>query len=301
MKTTFDRSFLRLLSVLTVLSLLCGAFTATADIPDPLVISECDSLDNWTKTGGNALALTTNQAQAYHSAAAITCNVNYAYFNAAYTFPSAMDFSDYTYIEWDMMYYASGASAGDMWQQVVNAYGTNGTNRMFLRLCTTDSDYRVYFLSRLETTVSATNANWVHFKAKINRFNTERGAFDASRVTRFYFTTSDSGYDTSVLNGSIRIDNLYVTGYVDPLPHPATAEVGDVNADLHIDVKDLVRLHQYTHGRSVPILVSKADLNDDGVVDRYDADHLRKTLLGIHIDMTDIPLSSTGWSPVVKP
>ncbi len=188
-----------------------------------LVISDCDSLTGWVKDGGNPLTVNANNA--YNSSAGLRCDVNYGKFGASYNPDTALNLSTYTNIEWDMRFYtgANNGLTGTLWEQIVEKYGTKGNNKLFLRLVSS-SGYRVYYFSKLETVVSATNPEWVHFSAKISDYNTESGTFDASAITSIYFNTVDSNYSTSVSNGVIAVDNLIATVKEGTAPDDGTTD-----------------------------------------------------------------------------
>ncbi len=219
-----------------------------ADDTTSLVISECDALDGWAKEGGgNALSVNANNA--YNSAAGLRCDVNYGKFGASYTPDSALDISGYTNIEWDMRFYTgtNNGLTGTLWEQIVATYGTSGNNKLFLKLVSAEG-YRVYFLSKLETAVSSTNSEWVHFSATISDYNTESGTFDPTALTSFFFNTVDSNYDSTVSNGVIAIDNLIATG-------TDTTEPGDDTTDDDTTDDDTTE----------DLLLSDCDTAEDGV------------------------------------
>ncbi|MBR7070657.1 MAG: hypothetical protein IKI29_00580 [Clostridia bacterium] len=183
--------------------------------PDALakLLCDCSTTDGWVKTGGGE-ALNVN-ANGYNSGfdtnSAIGCNVNYGAFRTVtYTFPTAVDLTDYRYLEWDVRFHTNknNGREGTMWEQIQAAYGTNGNNQLLLKLSSSTTDYNVFRLSRMTATVSTTNPEWIHFSVVIDNPNTPVGTFDKSAVTSFYFATTDGPVDTTVDDGLVRIDNI---------------------------------------------------------------------------------------------
>lgn len=200
------------ISLITVLALAASFAAVTGAAETDVVISDCSDEAEWTVSAGNSIILNPN---GYNSDTAINCDVNFGKFSGKTLNFGPLDGSDYTSVEWDTMFLtrkANGAE-GTMWEQIVAAYGTSGKNNMFLRLYSANGANRVYFLSRMNTEVSASDSNWVHFSVNIDDFNTENGEFDPMQLTGFYFTTCDGTYDESVDSGSIRLDNIMMTGY----------------------------------------------------------------------------------------
>ena len=217
------KAWKRILSLFTATAILLSAMVGSAAVltsaaEGDLVISDCDTLDGWTKTGGNALQAPQVAARSQGSLGAIQCDVSYGAFRTAtYTLPDSIDLTNYTSIEWDAMFFANGDSTGLMWNQVQAAYGTNGNNTLLLKLMSEDSDNdrAIWRLSALEATQPYANLNWVHFKANLSSPNTDVN-FDITKVKKFYFASCDGAVDTSVSNGQIRLDNIKATGYHDP-------------------------------------------------------------------------------------
>lgn len=293
----------RISAVLLLISVLISGlvFSASAaEGDDHLVISECDSLDGWT---GTNLSVTDNAAQACGSAAAINRNCGYGVFAAGYEMEPT-DISDYTYIEWDMMYMLNGDTTGALWELVKAAYSSEGRNNtLYMRLSSegSNNDRAIWRSSALEITQPYENKNWFHFKAEIAAPNGDYG-FDPSKCTGFYFTTCDAGsgyYDTSIGNGAIRIDNIYATGKKEQPVVP-----GDANGDVAADITDLIRVKKYLAG-SVSEVSAGADMNSNGVVNNFDMVCLRKLLLGIDyssdVEETETVMINdceelTGWT-----
>ena len=201
------------ISIITALALAASFAAVTGAAETDVVISDCSDTAEWTVSAGNGVEV---DQTGYNSNTAIRCQVNYGKFSGKTLNFGPLDGSDYTSVEWDAMFYTQRANGaeGTMWEQIVDAYGTSGKNNMFLRLYSANGANRVYFLSRMNTEVSASDSNWVHFSVDIDDFNTENGEFDPAQITGFYFTTCDGDYDETVDNGFIRLDNIIMTGYV---------------------------------------------------------------------------------------
>lgn len=193
------------------------------DTAETLVITDCETTDGWTVTGGTPVSINVN---GYGTTTALHRQTNYGAFrNCTYTLPTALDISDYTTVEWDMMFYTQKANGaeGTMWEQIVNKY-VKTDNSLYLKLISSNGGYRVYRFSTLKTEVSATDSNWVHFTATIDTFNTEVGTFDATSLSGFYFSTTDGAVDTTINDGFMRLDNIKAvrtTTTTDPETPPA--------------------------------------------------------------------------------
>ena len=204
MKQIIKKTAAFLLSFSLIFSVFVFNFSALT--PEKFVINECDSLEGWV---GSNLQLTNDQAQACNSAAAISRNSNYGVFIGGYEPAEPIDISDYTYIEWDMMFMLNGDTTGAMWEQILAAYSSTGTNNtLFLRLSSNGnkSERAIWRSSALEVTQPYANKNWFHFKAAIDNPN-DAGTFDPAKMTEFYFTTCDAGetyFDKSIGSGVIR-------------------------------------------------------------------------------------------------
>ena len=215
---TFSRILSLLMAMAVLLTAVTGALTVSA-AADDLVITDCDTTDGWVVTGGTGVSINAN---GYGTNTALHRQVLYgATRNLTYNLPTALDISNYTSIEWDTMFYTQNAKGneGTMWEQIVNKY-VNVDNALYLKLISEGGGYRVYRYSMLDTTVSTTNSNWVHFSADIDAFNTEVGTFDETKLTGFYFSTTDGTTDTTIDDGFIRFDNIKATGYAEPQKTP---------------------------------------------------------------------------------
>ena len=217
-----------LLSVMMVFSVFpaIGALAETVTT----VITDCDTLTGWTKTGGNALSAPGVAPRSQGSAGAIECDVNYGAFRTAtYTLPESMDISQYDTVEWDAMFFASGdnPATGKMWDEVKAAYGTAGNNTLLLKLMSEgdDNNRAIWFLSGLEWSQPYANLNWVHFKAKISAPNTDVN-FDRTKLKKFYFASCDGAVVSTVSNGQIRLDNIVAVKTETETPGPGE-ETGD--------------------------------------------------------------------------
>ncbi len=222
------KKFSRILSLLLAMAVVVSAFAglSVSAASDDLVITECDTTDGWVVSGGTGVSINVN---GFGTNTAIHRQVNYgATRNLTYNLTTAIDVTNYTNIEWDMMFYtqkANGAT-GTMWEQIVNKY-VNTDNALYLKLIT-PTGYRVYRYSTLNAVVDSNNSNWVHFTAAIDTFNTEVETFDETALTGFYFSTTDGGVDTTIDDGFIRFDNIKLTGYAEPEKTPvAIAECED--------------------------------------------------------------------------
>lgn len=212
-----SKIFKKFISIIAALAVVVS-FSATAIISaeeNDIIISDCSDTGEWAVTAGNQISINQN---GYNSDTAVHCQVNYGKLSGKTLNFGPLDASRYSSVEWDAMFYTQTVHGeGSMWEQIVKAYGTNGTNNMFLRLLSANGSYRVYFLSKMKTEISSTNSNWVHFSVDINNYNTENtdnGAFDPTQLAGFYFTTCDGNYTDSVNNGFIRMDNIVMTGYI---------------------------------------------------------------------------------------
>lgn len=215
---TFSRILSLLMAMAILLTAVTGVFTVSA-AEDDLVVTDCDTTDGWVVTGGTPVSINVN---GYGTNTALHRQVNYgACRNLTYNLPTALDISNYSSIEWDTMFYTQkeNGATGTMWEQIVNKY-VNTDNALYLKLISEGGGYRVYRMSKLSTTVSTSNSNWVHFSADIADFNTEVGTFDATKLTGFYFSTTDGGVDTTINDGFIRFDNIKATGYTAPQKSP---------------------------------------------------------------------------------
>ncbi len=214
-KLAISRMIASLLAICMIaVACFTGTVIASAEGTDPLVITNCDTTDGWVKTGGNAVSVNTN---GYGTTSAIHRQVNYGAYRAlTYNLPAALDISNYTAVEWDAMFYTqtNNGAEGTMWEQIVANYVNNGNN-LYLKLISENGAYRVYRYSKLNPVVSATNSNWVHFVANVDDFSSENGSFDATKLTGFYFSTTDNTVNTTIDNGFIRLDNIFATGYSD--------------------------------------------------------------------------------------
>ena len=275
MKQIIKKTAAFLLSFSLIFSVFVFNFSALT--PEKFVINECDSLEGWV---GSNLQPTNDQAQACNSAAAISRNSNYGVFIGGYEPAEPIDISDYTYIEWDMMFMLNGDTTGAMWEQILAAYSSTGTNNtLFLRLSSNGnkSERAIWRSSAIEVTQPYANKNWFHFKAAIDNPN-DAGTFDPAKMTEFYFTTCDAGetyFDKSIGSGVIRIDNIYATGLKEQPVVP-----GDANGDGVTDLLDLIRIKKYLAG-TVSEISAGADMNSNGIVNNFDMVCLRKLLLGV--------------------
>ena len=167
---------MKLCSIVLAVALVFSTLSLNALAPvsattESLMICACDTTTGWTKTGGNALQAPGVPARSQGSNGAIQCDVSYGAFRTAtYTLDTAMDISDYDYIEWDAMFFKNGDSTGAMWDEVKAAYGTDGNNTFLLKLMSEDSDNDriIWHLNQLEYSQPYDNLNWVHFKAPLN-------------------------------------------------------------------------------------------------------------------------------------
>lgn len=175
---------------------------------ESLMICACDSTDGWTKLNGNkTFSMTDNRAQAQSDDGAVATSVNYGYLQAYYEFPKAIDVSDYTAFEWDLCYTGENGVA-----EVLNTYATAGYFRIFSNgnsPTNASSNSLVFRFDSLE--ITTINVYWVHIKAVFDNATIKRN-FDSTALTAFRFYTTESSYDTNVKNGSMRFDNIMVTG-----------------------------------------------------------------------------------------
>lgn len=173
-----------------------------AALPDSLLISDCDTLDGWSKSGGNALTINSNGFG--NGSSAVACDINSGAFRTAqYTAATPLDISPYQNIEWDVMMH-TGAKPG-MWEEIAEYYG----DEVYLKIGSSAADYNVYRLSKMTVEQDAGNNLWYHFSVDIDNPSSTTGSFDMTKMTVFYFSTTDGAVSSSVRNGHIRLDNIY--------------------------------------------------------------------------------------------
>lgn len=204
----------KIISLLSAIAILFSSITAgiigfnVFAQPEELLISDCETLTGWTKTGGNALSINANG----FTGKAVACNINSGAFRTA-TFTSApIDVSAYKNIEWDVMMH-NGGKAG-MWDDIKKYYG----DEVFLKIGSSATDYNVYRLSKMTVKQDTTNPLWYHFSIDMSVPSSTTGSFDSKKMTMFYFTTIDGGVNTAVSNGHIRIDNIYARNLLSSEP-----------------------------------------------------------------------------------
>ena len=121
--------------------------------PDSLLITDCDTLDGWTKGSGNALSINANGFGSGSSAVACDIN-NGAFRTAVYTASEPVDISPYQNIEWDVMMH-TGAQPG-MWDDIQQYYG----DEVYLKIGSSESDYNIYRLSKMTVEQDTGNNLW---------------------------------------------------------------------------------------------------------------------------------------------
>ena len=132
-----------------------------AALPDSLLISDCDTLDGWSKSGGNALTINSNGFG--NGSSAVACDINSGAFRTAqYTAATTLDISPYQNIEWDVMMH-TGAKPG-MWEEIAEYYG----DEVYLKIGSSAADYNVYRLSKMTVEQDAGNNLWYHFSVDID-------------------------------------------------------------------------------------------------------------------------------------
>ncbi len=182
--------------------------------PKELLISDCETLTGWTKTGGNALSINPNG----FTGKAVACNIDRGAFRTATLTVEPMDISPYQNIEWDVMMH-TGAQPG-MWDDVKKYYG----DEVYLKVGSSATDYNVYRLSKMTVEQDEGNNLWYHFSIDLENPSSTTGSFDKTKMTMFYFSTIDGGVNASVRNGHIRIDNIYARNLLSEKPE----EVDDI-------------------------------------------------------------------------
>lgn len=182
--------------------------------PKELLISDCETLTGWTKTGGNALSINTNG----FTGKAVACNIDKGAFRTATFNTAPTDISIYQNIEWDVMMH-NGGKAG-MWDDIKKYYG----DEVYLKIGSSTTDYNVYRLSKMTVEQDTGNPLWYHFSIDISTPSSTTGSFDKTKMTMFYFTTIDGAVNASVSNGHIRIDNIYARNLLADKPE----EVDDI-------------------------------------------------------------------------
>ena len=217
------------LAVFVVLAALPMSMFVSAETTSTIICA-CDTLTGWTKLNGDkTFVLTDNRAQAQSDDGAIGTNVGYGFLQAYYEFPSPVDVSDYTAIEWDVGYTGSNGI-----NEVLTAYATVGYMRIFSNgnsPTNNQSNSLVFRFDSLE--VTSINATWAHLKATFENATVKRN-FDPTALTAFRFYTSENTYDSSVANGAMRLDNIMVTGKeatVEPQPAVETVDAVVTNCD----------------------------------------------------------------------
>lgn len=190
------------------------SFTVFAQSKE-LLISDCETLDGWTKSGGNSLSLNNNG----FTGKSVACDINNGAFRSAtFTAATPLDVSAYQNIEWDVMMHTGGKTG--MWDEIKNCYG----DEVYLKIGSSSSDYNVYRLSKMTVEQDDGNSLWNHFSVEISNPSSTSGSFDATKMTLFYFTTIDGAVNSSVRNGHIRIDNIYARNLLSDKPE----EIGDL-------------------------------------------------------------------------
>ncbi len=178
-------------------------------LPNELLISDCETLDGWTKTGGNAMSMNVNG----FTGSAVSCNIDKGAFRTAtYTSSTPFDISPYQNIQWDVMMH-NGGKAG-MWDDIKQYYG----DEVYLKIGSSATDYNVYRLSKMTVEQDAGNSLWYHFSIDLDNPSSTTGSFDKTKMTIFYFTTIDGAVNASVSNGHIRIDNIYARNLKEEKP-----------------------------------------------------------------------------------
>lgn len=255
MKRRFIACFLSMALLLTMF-----AVPAAAE-DDRVVISECDSLDGWVKTGGSPLALNVN---GYHTTSAIASDVNNGAFRTCvYTLPQAVDVSGSQKIEWDMMFHKGGVPG--MWEQIAEYYASE----LYLKVGSSAADYRVYRLANMTVTQQTDNKAWYHFSVNINEFTTETGTFDLTKMNLFVFSTTDNAPNANVSHGNVRFDNIYATG-------KQTAPPVEPTDDLLISDCDTAEngTYGFIHTGGNPFYIGTADLGWGTVSDTFTYRHV---------------------------
>lgn len=213
----------RLLSLTVAFLLLVSCMTAALSVTaadGEVVISDCDTLDGWVKTGGNRLEL---KPAGYGGNSAIGCNVDKGAFRTCtYTRPEAVDISGCEKLQWDMMFMSNNQPG--MWEEIAANYA----NDLYLKVGSSTEDYRLYRLSNMTVAQHADNPLWYHFSITIGSFASEKGAFDLTAMKVFVFATTDGAPSASVSNGHIRFDNIKATVKQDVEP-PVIPDFTDVN------------------------------------------------------------------------
>lgn len=196
----------RILSLVLVFSIvftniLSGVLPVFA-VTNELLITDCEMLDGWTKTGGNALAINANG----FTGSAIHCDIGSGAFRTAtYTASEPVDISRYQNLTWDSMFYYTGAQPG-LWDAIVAAYG----DQIYVKIGSSEGDYNIYRLSKMTVEQDAGNNLWYHFSIDLDDPTSATGTFDSTAMTTFYFSTVDGIPDSTIGNGAIRLDNIYV-------------------------------------------------------------------------------------------
>lgn len=188
--------------------------------PDSLLITDCDTLDGWTKGSGNALSINANGFGSGSSAVACDIN-NGAFRTAVYTASEPVDISPYQNIEWDVMMH-TGAQPG-MWDDIQQYYG----DEVYLKIGSSESDYNIYRLSKMTVEQDTGNNLWYHFSVDIDDPSSTTGSFDMTRMTVFSFTTVDGAVNASVRNGHIRLDNIYAANLREEEPPQESAVISE--------------------------------------------------------------------------
>ncbi len=212
------RKIISLLSAFAILFSSIYVGIATINVfaqSNELLISDCETLTGWTKTGGNALAMNANG----FTGSAVSCNIDRGAFRTAtYTAATPLDISAYKNIQWDVMMH-TGAQPG-MWDDIEQYYG----DEVYVKIGSSATDYNVYRLSKMTVEQDTGNSLWYHFSIDIDNPSSTTGSFDMTKMTIFYFSTIDGSVNTNVRNGHIRIDNIYARNIKTPVPE----EVEDI-------------------------------------------------------------------------
>ena len=201
------------LALAVLLSCVATGFSViwTAAEENELLISDCETLNGWTKTSGNGLTINNNGFGT--GSKAVACDINSGAFRDAEFKPSApLDISAFKNIEWDVMMH-TGAKPG-MWDDIKSNYG----DEVYLKIGSSAADYNVYRLSKMTVEQDSGNNLWYHFSIDINDPSGSTGSFDKTKMTFFHFATKDGSVSSAVRNGHLRIDNIYARNLLPAQP-----------------------------------------------------------------------------------
>lgn len=281
----------RILAVLLALSFaacnLAPAWAEDGTPADSVEFTSCDTLEGWSKTGGNPMLFSAN---GYHSSGAVGCNINYGAFRSAvYQRPQTVDLSPYLTVEWDVMFHTDGQPG--MWDEIVQYYA----EELYMKLGDAGGGTRIWKLDAITYAAASDDGRWVHFTVSLDRYTSQSESFDLSQVKTFAFSTVDGQVNQNVRNGHIRFDNILAANL-----RPDTTVEAERNQTVGVFLRkqglapgtpvwrDGVALNTWdyvgtgcTVGGSARVqAMVRGDVNGDGICSEADVKAIKRHVLG---------------------